>query len=368
MGSEPASQGRSGTPLVSIVMPCYRVADHLGAAIASVEAQTFTDWELICVDDGSPDEVAGIVQDAAVRDGRIRLVRHERNRGLAAARNTGLAAARGAFVWMPDADDRFESVLLERALAALADSRCDLVVFGCREEYLDGSGAPTSERVLLPPHPGIFTGGDLHREVLGLEEATLYGYAWNKVYRRTLIADLAFEDVPLIEDILFNIAVLDRARGAALVDEPLYVYGKRTAGNLTGRFVPRYFEVHRRRIQELWDQQIRWSLDGGEVRARLGTRLVRYSLSALERNCDPRAGMTGADRARWCRELIADPLFKSLVLDDAPEGPSTLTRMGAAVLRSRSTLLYRAVGRLLHLLRRGMSGGYAKVRRGSEVS
>lgn len=368
MGSAPVQRGRAAEPLVSIIMPCYGVAAELPAAIADVSAQTHGNWELICVDDGSPDDLARVVRDAAVADARIRLISHGGNRGLAAARNTGLAAAAGELVWMPDPDDRFEADLLERAVAALVDPACDLVVFGCREEYLGTGGTLRSVRELVPARTASLTGEELRHEALALEEATLLGYAWNKVYRRSALIGLAFEDVPLIEDILFNLRVFDRARGGRLIARPLYRYMKRAGGNLTGRFVPEYYEVHRRRVAALLDSLQHWGEDDPDARARLGGRLVRYALSALERNCDPRAGMSGTDRRAFCAALMRDPLFRSLVLEAAPRGAGALGRAGAALLRTRSALAYRAAGRLLHLLRRWGSGGYALVKRGSEAS
>lgn len=368
MGSASEQSRRASSPLVSIVMPCFRVAAELPAAIADVSAQTYGNWELICVDDGSPDGLARVVRDAAAADDRIKLIAHEGNRGLAAARNTGLAAAAGELVWMPDPDDRFEPDLLESAVDALADLACDLAVFGCREEYLTADGAVGSVRELVPARAGALTGGELRHEALALEESTLLGYAWNKVYRRSALAGLVFEDVPLIEDILFNLRVFDRARGGALIARPLYRYAKRVGGSLTGRFAPEYYEVHRRRVASLLDSLRRWGEDAPTARARLGARLTRYALSALERNCDPRAGMSGADRRAFCVALMRDPLFCALVLEVRPEGSGALGRAGAALLRTRSVLAYRMAGRLLHLLRRWGSGGYALVKRRSEAS
>ncbi|MBE6469091.1 MAG: glycosyltransferase family 2 protein [Coriobacteriaceae bacterium] len=368
MGDVSAQQGPAAAPLVSIIMPCYRVAEDLPRAIDDVRAQTYGSWELICVDDGSPDEVARVVRDNAARDARIRLVRHERNRGLSAARNTGLAAASGELMWMPDPDDRFEPDLLERAVDALTDPSCDLAIFGCREEQLESDGTVRPVRSLVPARTGSLTSEELRREALALEEATLLGYAWNKVYRRRVLEGLAFEDVPLIEDVLFNLQVVDRARGGALIARPLYRYQKRAGSNLTGRFVPKYFAVHRRRIAALLDCLQRWGEDTPDARARLGGRFARYVLSALERNCDVRAGMSGADRRRWCGELKADPLFRSLVLGARPHGSGALGRAGVALLRTRSTAAYLMAGRILHLLRRWGSRGYELAKRGSEGS
>ena len=165
-------------PLFSIVMPCYQVAAYLNAAIDAVQAQTCADWELIVVDDASPDGAGAIAAARAVEDERIRVVEHKANRGLSGARNTGLAHARGSYVWIPDPDDLYEPQLLDTVRVAFEQSDADLVVFGCVEEYYDAAGELSGCNEVLPPAQGLFVDEALHRMVLPLEEFTLYGYAW----------------------------------------------------------------------------------------------------------------------------------------------------------------------------------------------
>ncbi len=106
----------SETPLISIVLPVYTGARYLPEALASVAAQTWPYWELICVDDASTDETPALLSAWAARDSRIRALRHERNQRLPAALNTGFAAARGElFTWTSD-DNRYRP----EALATLA--------------------------------------------------------------------------------------------------------------------------------------------------------------------------------------------------------------------------------------------------------
>src|SRR5438477_4338489 len=105
-------------PIVSVVMPCYNRARSIGAAIDSVRGQTFQDWELVVVNDGSTENLDEAMQ--AYRDDvRIRLVSHVHNRGEPAARNTGIAAARGRFVAFLDSDDLWLPEKLARQVAAV---------------------------------------------------------------------------------------------------------------------------------------------------------------------------------------------------------------------------------------------------------
>jgi GT2 family glycosyltransferase len=129
------------TPVVSIVMPCHNAATHLPASVGSVLAQTFTDWELIAVDDGSDDTTLAWLQ--AQTDGRIRVL-SQSNRGVSVARNAGLAAARGRYVAFLDADDTWVADFLEKMLATLG-TQPDAVLAYCGWQNLGlpgGQGEP----------------------------------------------------------------------------------------------------------------------------------------------------------------------------------------------------------------------------------
>jgi GT2 family glycosyltransferase len=104
------------TAVVSVIMPCYNAASHLPASVASVLAQSFTDWELVAIDDGSRDDTLAWLR--AQTDPRIR-VHAQSNQGVSRARNAGVEMARGRYVAFLDADDTWHPAFLEKMLAAL---------------------------------------------------------------------------------------------------------------------------------------------------------------------------------------------------------------------------------------------------------
>lgn len=110
--------GRGAAPAVSIVLPTHQRAALLGRAIDSVLAQTFEDFELLVVDDGSTDATPAVL--AAYTDPRLRVLRHDTNRGAAAARNRGIGAARAAVLAFQDSDDEWVPDKLERQMGLLA--------------------------------------------------------------------------------------------------------------------------------------------------------------------------------------------------------------------------------------------------------
>ena len=99
-------------PKVSVIIPTFNRATLLPRAIASVQAQTMSDWELIIVDDASTDETEQLIRSCLSQDPRIKYVRHENNRGVAAARNTGISQASGKFISFLDSDDEWRSAKL----------------------------------------------------------------------------------------------------------------------------------------------------------------------------------------------------------------------------------------------------------------
>lgn len=114
----------SPSPLVTVVIPAFNAAAYVGEAIASIQAQTLEDWQLIVVDDGSTDQTTAAATQAAAGDPRIRIIRFEQNQGISTASNAGFDAARGEFIARLDADDLAVPQRLASQVAAFrADDR-----------------------------------------------------------------------------------------------------------------------------------------------------------------------------------------------------------------------------------------------------
>lgn len=170
-------------PAVSIIMPAYNVEPYVGDAIRSALAQTFTNFELIVVDDGSKDRTADVIKALARQDARIQLVQHA-NRGLAAARNSALRAARGEFFALLDSDDVWEPEFLAEQLAILSE-RPDVAIVTGNGWCLGG----TKNGQLARPYPDPRPVPDL---------ATIIGDEWSvfimSVFRRRVYTTIGSFD------------------------------------------------------------------------------------------------------------------------------------------------------------------------------
>jgi len=145
---------------VSVVLPTYNRAHIVGQAMKSVLGQTFRDFELIVVDDGSTDVTQDVV--AGFKDPRVRYVAHDSNRGLSAGRNTGARAARGRYIANQDSDDLWMPEKLAREIVALETAPSSVGVAYSRLEKT----FPDGRKVFLPADGCSPTSGDLHRKLL----------------------------------------------------------------------------------------------------------------------------------------------------------------------------------------------------------
>jgi glycosyltransferase involved in cell wall biosynthesis len=166
-------------PAVSVIMPAYNVAPYIGDALASVLAQTFTDFEVVVTDDGSTDETAAIVGPIASRDERVRLLR-KTNGGLSSARNHALRHAAGDVFALLDSDDLWDPGFLEAQVAVLR-ARPDVGVVTGNARYLGGprDGQPARPWPDSRPEPSLAT-------ILADEQAIFI----MSVFRREVYASL----------------------------------------------------------------------------------------------------------------------------------------------------------------------------------
>lgn len=381
-----ALQRSSHIPLFSIILPTYGVESYIAQALTCLRNQIYSDFEVLVVDDASPDQSVAIAQRFADQDERIRIIHHTDNQGLSAARNSGISYAKGRYITFFDPDDTYEPQLLEKVAESLDRQRAQIILFGHTEDTCNEAGeitqslaypVPISSSKEPPEESSVGSSAipsatsatheyqspeAFHPMVLTWEKNIHYGYAWNKFYDLAFIKEhrLKFKNNPLIEDLEFNVEAFSCAQTVNVVSEPLYHYAKREQGNLTNKFEPCYFELHQRRIQLLVDQQKAWGLWNDESRAVLGSLYARYIISALERNNDPRAHMLGSDKKAFVGTLYESKLFNELI----PYAQASSPFLNAAYrpLRHKSIAGALAIGKTVHVAKQSASGALQKIK------
>ncbi|MCR4602716.1 MAG: glycosyltransferase [Prevotella sp.] len=231
---------------LSIIIPVYRNETTLERCLLSILRQTFCDWELIMVDDGSPDGCPEICDRWAEKDSRC-LVIHKDNGGLSDARNAGLQRAQGDYVTFVDADDYVSSNTYELLMPML--SECDLLEYPIYCHY--GS---SRQRLLSPGENCYHEPGEYWLKGHAYE----HSYACNKIFRRSLFQNIKFPTGRVFEDMATLPLLIQEASCIRTTNSGCYYYVENTGGitsTATGKELDMLLQAHRIAMQHWCDDR-----------------------------------------------------------------------------------------------------------------
>ncbi|MFR8828257.1 MAG: glycosyltransferase family 2 protein [Dialister invisus] len=224
--------------LFSVIMPVYNVEKYVSQAIESVLHQEFIDFELIIVNDCSPDGSLAICKKYAEKDHRITIISLDKNGGLSNARNVGMSAMRGRYVLFLDSDDWWDEDLLQSVADVIEQDEPDIVFFGYRDEWfsMDDRRLQTSTRTFAK---AISTKSNNHLEVLRrsiilqAQDNDMYSWSANKAIKNKKKPS-RFIDVPLSEDKEYIGRLWENASSLSVTAKPLLLSVVQKAGRVGG--------------------------------------------------------------------------------------------------------------------------------------
>lgn len=242
-------------PTFSLIVPVYKIADYLPKCIESVLAQSCQDYELLLIDDGSPDNCGEICDDYAARyPDKIRAI-HQPNGGAGAARNRGIALAQGEFLLFVDGDDYLSPEMLAELKAEIKKTPADLYVFGAQVEK---DGKPNGELHELIPCGKLCSASDTPELFFGIMAP------WNRVYRKRLFTehDIHFATKVWYEDIRVVTKINAVAQSALRLPKAYYHYLQREGSAMNNKNSERNGEIIAAfddivswfKAQKLWDR------------------------------------------------------------------------------------------------------------------
>lgn len=222
--------------MISVIVPVYKVEPYLHKCIDSILAQTYTDFELILIDDGSPDNCGAICDEYARRDARIRVI-HQENGGLSAARNAGIDIAKGEYLSFVDSDDMIAKTYLERLVDVLTKEHADISVCGM-VNFTDGEEPKLDAGQQYPAE--AMTGRDACLSIYKMD-GKVWVTAPSKLYNAKLFNNIRFPVGLIHEDQATIPPVIYMAGRVALIKDKLYIYRKRN-GSITSWFSTKRFD------------------------------------------------------------------------------------------------------------------------------
>lgn len=226
-------------PEISIIMPVYNAEQSVGRMIDSIISQTFRDWELIAVDDGSTDNSGQILDSYAAKDPRIHVI-HKSNAGVAAARQDGIDHAKGIYTIHADSDDWVESRMLEDMLSVAKDDNADIVI---ADFFTDVEGRPSKVSVQQPE--SLDATDILHC----LYAKGLFGGLWHKLIKKSAYDKASahfYEGINYCEDLLLLTQLLTRSQPRIAYLAKAYYHYVANPSSLTQNVSIKGFESMRR--------------------------------------------------------------------------------------------------------------------------
>ena len=202
-------------PVLSVIVPIYKVEPYLRRCIDSICCQTLPEIEIILVDDGSPDNCGKICDEYAAHDPRIRVI-HKENGGLSSARNAGIAIAQADIIGFVDSDDWIEPDMFSMLYQNLIKEDADIAVCGyyahkCGQIQVKGNAEHFSQ-----------ANGEAIQSIYQLSGSGLV--VWNKLFRKHLFDDIRFPEGRIFEDVFVTVRLIDTAKKVVFDLQPKYHY------------------------------------------------------------------------------------------------------------------------------------------------
>ena len=275
-------------PLISIIVPVYNVEKYLEQCIESIINQTYTNLEIILLNDGSKDSSGAICDRYAEKDSRI-LVVHKNNEGLAQTRNLGIELAKGEYVMFVDSDDWVDNDICQTLMDAIYTYNVESSMCSYMKEY-SGESIPK----ILHNQDTVFDGNKFRLRICGPKNEELkqpenldcYSTVWGKIYPACAVKKYKFTDLKEIgtaEDMLFNLHIFSDIDSMVYVNKNLYHYRKNVSTSITS--------VYKAKLQEQWENLyskmthiINSEQLGDEFRVSLDNRIALNTLG-LGLNC-----------------------------------------------------------------------------------
>lgn len=256
----------------SVIIPIFNVAKFIERGLNSLQNQTFQDFEIILVDDGSTDGSGKLCDKAAQHDNRIKVL-HKKNSGSGPARNAGIEIAQGEFILFFDIDDLLDPEAFDVINHNLLSANPDILIFSYRE--VNPFYKTSSEYVFESVH--YESNQDLREGWVSNLSGVKFnnGFVWNKAYRRDFLNNnnIRFESLRIQQDEVFNLLAYRYAENVYVINDILYIYYVYHQGNTANHIIPERLEIFIRVYEAYRELMAYWSINDSKLDEYINKRL-----------------------------------------------------------------------------------------------
>ena len=292
--------------VVSVIVPIYNVKGFINRGINQLLKQSYQDFEIILVDDGSTD---GSLEECKLweqKESRV-IVLHQQNQGAGSARNLGIEHSKGSYIYFFDIDDEISPRLLEYNVQMMETYSADMIVFG----YKSIDTIYKSEVIIDFPQIQVNSNEQLRDIYVDEFVLKVNGFPWNKFYRKAFLDkyNLRFENQRIQQDEVFNLLCYKHVEKMFISSEVLYDYYVYQKGNTRSRYIPDRFDIYKSVRQHFENLKGFWNLNDHRLDDYLNKRFYDSVMSCMlfnltHLNCP----LSRKQKKEEMERIMADPL------------------------------------------------------------
>lgn len=340
---------------ISVITPVYKVENYLRKCVESILAQTFTDFELFIVDDGSPDACGGIADEYELKDARVHVI-HKENGGAPSARNAGIAVATGEYMYFPDSDDWLEPTYLQELYDIAISTEAQLVISGYTMEYCEGK---TSKSYAVSAEEKNYSSKEMVRsQIHQYFDNMMMAVPWNKLYKSDYIRQkkLLFPNVKW-DDLHFNMEVMMDIEKVAICSSTGYhFFRSRTGSETTSVFDTMLYKKRKEQFEHILRVYRHWNIHDKEIMQ----VLYGYYAARLVQCVQEIASSKSAEKHTLISEILKDELSRSALKHGRIE--SRMLAIASIPLRVNSISACILMGKGIGFVKKHMSSVFYQLK------
>lgn len=290
--------------LVSIIIPVYNMENEIESSIESILVQTYSNLQIILVNDGSTDKTIDKCNKLAQLDDRITVITTE-NQGSGPARNTGINKASGKYLYFPDADDYLEKNAIEVLVNAAEKNNADLVVFGFKFVGISGDLLKTKKYAYKCQN--AYNIRQNYKEYYNFKEAfSIQGAPWNKFFRFDVVRkfNIQFPALRRHQDEAFIARYMDKAEKVLFIPEVLYTYYVNDLKKQWDKYPLDYIEAVCGLYEDRKHNILKWNNNDIKTHEIVENEFICNFIKALELSFSPKFKFNHMQRLKWIKSVI----------------------------------------------------------------
>lgn len=287
---------------ISLIVSIYNMAEYLERCIQSIYAQTFTDYEIILVNDGSTDNSLELCKSYAEKDKRITVINKE-NGGLGSARNAGMTVAQGEYITFPDADDWLEPDYCKDLYELAKQGDYDVVVSGANNYSQDLKLINNINYKKMH----FNTREECWANIMTFFPTTLlFDVVWNKIYKTVFLKSngLLFSDLRRSQDAYFNLEVFDKINSIIATDKAYYNYLNNDLAKVNQKFPKNYIDFNIAYYQKLKEIFIKHGIYKDEIKKQYDSSFVETIYATINMFDNPRWNLDKSEQKKYIVDIL----------------------------------------------------------------